>query len=121
MPLRIGQLQQRAFGAVACAVDQHVDAAPARHGLIDQLLQVFARLVRAGQPQAAQFTTQRLALSGRGHDRHLKTILRQLAGRRSAHATAAAHHHRHFVAHALLLVCVSFRHILPDHWPKSSR
>ena len=96
MPVLVGQLEHRRPRAVAGAVDQHVDAAPALHRLVDQALEVVVRLVRAGHAQAAQLLRQGRALAGGGQDGHAKAIRGQPPRRIGTHAAAAGGDDRYF-------------------------
>src|SRR5688500_7715865 len=106
MPLRIGELEHRRARAMTGAVDQHIDAAPALQGEIDEALQIVVRLIRPGRADAAELRGQRLALARRGEDRDLEPLRRQLPRRRGAHAAAAGGYDRDLLGHRLLLALV---------------
>ena len=84
---------------MAGAVDQHIHAAPAGHGLVDQFLQVVHRLVRAGHADAAQLGGQRLATAGGRQDADLEAIGRQTARGGGTHAAAGGGDQGYFAAH----------------------
>src|SRR5262249_1244400 len=61
VPLLVGEFERRCAWTVSGAVDEHVDAAPARHRRIDETLQIVGRMVRAGDADPAHFFARRLA------------------------------------------------------------
>ncbi|MCY1187292.1 hypothetical protein D9M73_282550 [compost metagenome] len=63
MPVFVTDFQDRRTRTVAGAVDQHVNTAPLLHNSVDQALQVFNRLVAAGDTDSTEFGSQRLALA----------------------------------------------------------
>lgn len=85
VPLLVGDLEDLIAWAMACAVDEHVNPTPGLHSLVNQPLQVRARLIGAGYANPCEFFCERLAFAGRRKNGDFEAIMSKPAGRCCPH------------------------------------
>jgi hypothetical protein len=74
VPLLIGELEHGRARTVGSAVDESIDAAPARHRAVDEALEVVFRLIGTGDPEAAELGSQRLPLARGGQHGNVEAV-----------------------------------------------